>query len=90
MALKDVLDGIDLIAARLRGPLQALAGIGVGLQVAIAAGGVKVPPDSKWSNWVAIGSIVLAYFTTRGQKETVALEAAHKIEEAPKAGDNGK
>lgn len=83
MSLKEFLDGIDLIAARLRGPLRALAGLGIAFQGAMATGAWQAP--EKWSHWIAAASIVLAYFTTRGDKETVALQAAKKIEDAPPA-----
>jgi hypothetical protein len=79
--LKSFLDGIDLIAARLRGPLRALAGLGIAFQGAMASGAWKAP--EKWSHGIAALSIVLAYFTTRGAKEVVALDKAKAIEDAP-------
>jgi hypothetical protein len=56
-------DSIDLIAARMRHYLRAVALMGGALQAAIATGTFK--PDGHWTNWVALGNIVLAYFTIR-------------------------
>jgi hypothetical protein len=82
-ALKSFFDAVDLIAARLRGPLRWLAGLGIAFQGGIASNAIKVPEGARWDNWVALGSIALAYVTLRGPKEVAALAEAKRLDETP-------
>lgn len=81
--MKDLIAAFDILAARLRGPLRGLALLGVSFQGLVTAGAFKLPAGTRWTNAVALGSIVLAYFTSRGPKETIALAAAKKMDEPP-------
>lgn len=93
--LKNILDGIDLIAARMRGPLQTLFGLGLAFQGLVISGQIKLPPGAKWSNIAAIASMVLAFFTMRtGQvtaiKTATKDEAVEAVVGAVKAIDTAK
>lgn len=76
-------DAIDLIAARLRGYMKSLVGIGVTIQTLVATDVIKIPPGSKWANWAAIGTSLIAYFTIRSGKEVGALVEAKRLAGEP-------
>ena len=90
MAFKDTvqgfLDGVDLIAARLRQPMRALVGMLVVFQATYAAGGLDmmIPPGTKWAKWIGLAGVVIAYFTQR-RGEPAALLQAKKTEAAQDA-----
>lgn len=90
MAFKDrvqgFLDGVDLIAARLRQPMRALVGLFLSFQVTYAAGGLDnvIPPGTKWARWAGVAGAVIAYFTQR-RGEPAALLQAKKTEAAQDA-----
>lgn len=81
--IKAFFDAIDLIAARLRGYMKSLVAVGVTLQTLVATGVIKIPPGSKWANWAAIGTAVIAYFTIRSGKEVSALVEAKRLAGEP-------
>ena len=77
-------DAVDVLAFRMRGALRTIALLEVAVQGAIATDTIKIP-DGSWDNWIALGSIVLAYYTTRGRKEEKATRTA-LAEDAAKEG----
>jgi len=85
MAFKDqiqgLLDGVDLIAARLRGPLHSLTLSLIVAQGAYAAGAFDawIPKDSRWAKWASFGSAIIALYTMR-RREASALIQAKAIE----------
>lgn len=85
MAFKDkvqgFLDGIDLLAARLRGPLHSLTLALIAAQGAYAVGALDqwIPKDSKWAKWASMASGIIALYTMR-KREASSLLQAKKIE----------
>ena len=84
--VQNFLDGVDLVAARLRQPMRAIVGAFLTFQITYAAGGLDgiIPPGSKWAMWMAVGGAVVAYFTQR-RGEPAALLQAKKTEAAQDA-----
>jgi len=81
MALKDVLDGIDLIAARVRIWLAGTTKTLILAQGMYSAGLLDkyVPAESRAAKWVGFAGLIIALYTQRKGEATALLEAK-KIE----------
>lgn len=81
MALKDVLDGIDLIAARVRIWLAGTTKALILAQGMYSAGLLDkyIPQTSRAAKWVGFSGMIVALYTQR-KGEAAALLAAKKIE----------
>lgn len=86
MTLKEFLDGVDLVAARVRLWLSGTTKFMIAAQGAYAAGLLDkyIPPSSRYAKWVGFAGLFVALYTQR-KGEAAALLAAKKIEAQPQA-----
>jgi len=65
MRVKEILDGIELVAARLRIWLAGVLTLLVGFEALYASGQLDsfIPPGSKWAKWLPVAALLVARYT---------------------------
>jgi len=65
MKVKEILDGIELVAARLRVWFAGALTLLVGFEALYAAGQLDafIPPGSRWAKWVPVAALLVARYT---------------------------
>jgi len=86
MKVKEILDGIELVAARLRVWFAGVLTLLVGFEALYAGGALDglIPPGSRWAKWVPVVALLVARYT-HGKTAAAALIDA-KSQDAPKGG----
>ena len=84
MKLREILDGIELVAARMRVWFAGALSLLVGFQTLYATGtfDTVIPPNSKWAKWLPVAALVVARYT-HGKACAAALIDAKTTQPQP-------
>ena len=84
MKVKEILDGIELIAARLRVWFAGVLTLLVGFETLYATGQLDsiIPPNSTWAKWVPVAALLVARYT-HGKTAAAAIINSKEAQDYP-------
>jgi hypothetical protein len=84
MKVKEILDGIELVAARMRIWFASVLTLLVGFEALYASGAfdTMIPPGSKWAKWIPFAALLVARYT-HGKTSANALINSKEAQDYP-------
>lgn len=82
MKVKEILDGIELVAARLRIWFAGALTLLMGFEALYASGQLDsfIPPNSKWAKWLPVAALVVARYTHGKACATALIDSKAQVD----------